>query len=230
MQDTDWRPSPCPTCGEMREAAEHPVCENSSCSSLFKTLKELDVKPGDKVQLVSLGKKNIVIPPPWPIATVKDDLSVYFSDYGNFSYTHDAKFRLVSRAEISHIIVYEGREYDLYKLEMPIEYLKATARPVYDALTAWEHGLEWWLFDGRWAPTTNEFPLFSNTVYRARPAPKKKMIETRSGNCWAELTKSRPELWTLDVYEGANQGMIHGHWTATIEDGKPVEIIWRAVK
>lgn len=28
MRDTDWRPSPCPTCGRMRHAAEHPVCDN----------------------------------------------------------------------------------------------------------------------------------------------------------------------------------------------------------
>jgi hypothetical protein len=31
MQDTDWRPSPCPLCGEMREAARTPLCSNVSC-------------------------------------------------------------------------------------------------------------------------------------------------------------------------------------------------------
>jgi hypothetical protein len=31
MRDTDWRPSPCPVCGETREAAEHPVCLNAGC-------------------------------------------------------------------------------------------------------------------------------------------------------------------------------------------------------
>lgn len=31
MQDTDWRPSPCPECGEMREAAKYPVCGNREC-------------------------------------------------------------------------------------------------------------------------------------------------------------------------------------------------------
>jgi hypothetical protein len=32
MEDTDWRPSACPVCGEMREAARHPVCRNVDCS------------------------------------------------------------------------------------------------------------------------------------------------------------------------------------------------------
>lgn len=32
MEDTDWRPSPCPVCGEMREAARNPVCRNPDCS------------------------------------------------------------------------------------------------------------------------------------------------------------------------------------------------------
>jgi hypothetical protein len=27
VRDTDWRPSPCPKCGKMRAAAEHPVCD-----------------------------------------------------------------------------------------------------------------------------------------------------------------------------------------------------------
>ena len=31
MEDTDWRPSPCPGCGKMRDAARHPVCENTNC-------------------------------------------------------------------------------------------------------------------------------------------------------------------------------------------------------
>lgn len=31
MGDTDWRPSICPTCGEWREAAEHPLCRNPNC-------------------------------------------------------------------------------------------------------------------------------------------------------------------------------------------------------
>jgi len=31
MEDTDWRPSPCPHCGEMRGAAKNPVCQNHAC-------------------------------------------------------------------------------------------------------------------------------------------------------------------------------------------------------
>ncbi len=32
MEDTDWRPTPCPRCGTMREATRHPVCENKKCN------------------------------------------------------------------------------------------------------------------------------------------------------------------------------------------------------
>ena len=35
MEDTDWRPSPCPECGVMREAARNPVCRNVACDNLF---------------------------------------------------------------------------------------------------------------------------------------------------------------------------------------------------
>ena len=32
MEDTDWRPTPCPHCDEMRQAAQYPVCENKYCN------------------------------------------------------------------------------------------------------------------------------------------------------------------------------------------------------
>lgn len=31
MQDTDWRPTPCPLCGVMRKAEQYPVCQNNLC-------------------------------------------------------------------------------------------------------------------------------------------------------------------------------------------------------
>lgn len=33
MRDTDWRPSPCPSCGMMRAASEHPLCSDAQCPS-----------------------------------------------------------------------------------------------------------------------------------------------------------------------------------------------------
>jgi hypothetical protein len=32
MQDTDWRPTPCPHCGVMRHAERQPRCHNSNCN------------------------------------------------------------------------------------------------------------------------------------------------------------------------------------------------------
>ena len=31
MEDTDWRPSPCPHCGSIRSAQRNPICKNPDC-------------------------------------------------------------------------------------------------------------------------------------------------------------------------------------------------------
>lgn len=31
MEDTDWRPSPCPSCGHLRAAEAFPICRNKKC-------------------------------------------------------------------------------------------------------------------------------------------------------------------------------------------------------
>jgi hypothetical protein len=44
MEDTDWRPSPCPVCGVLRAAVKYPKCHNKECeigeSSTIDKLKE----------------------------------------------------------------------------------------------------------------------------------------------------------------------------------------------
>lgn len=44
MEDTDWRPSPCPLCGEMREAARTPVCRNVACDCYVGTSRSMKSK------------------------------------------------------------------------------------------------------------------------------------------------------------------------------------------
>lgn len=44
MRDTDWRPSPCPLCGELRAAAKHPVCSNPKCE--YKSMKNTKTNSG----------------------------------------------------------------------------------------------------------------------------------------------------------------------------------------
>lgn len=124
-----------------------------------------------------------------------------------------------------HIIEHEGREYDLYKLEMPIGLLRAIAKPVYDALKAWPHGIEIWSYGSRlWVEVVD--PDWHRVyIYRAKPVPKEPMIETRSGECYVDMYHAdrRPSFWTMP-------GILHtkGNWTATLEDGKLVRIIWEA--
>lgn len=125
-----------------------------------------------------------------------------------------------------HIIEHNGREYDLTKLEMPIGFLKATARPVFDALVAWPHGWELWLYS-RCAWASMHIPLWNeDTVYRAKPAPKKPVIETMSGKCCADMFSGSRPSFTLHLSDWETPG----HWIATLEDGKPVRIVWEANK
>lgn len=35
MEDTDWRPSPCPECGQWRDAAKYPICMNKECRYFY---------------------------------------------------------------------------------------------------------------------------------------------------------------------------------------------------
>lgn len=66
MEDTDWRPSPCPECGQWRDAAKYPICMNKECKYFYykgdinekgqlmkSTMKYLWVKEGRAPMIVS---------------------------------------------------------------------------------------------------------------------------------------------------------------------------------
>ena len=52
MEDTDWRPSPCPLCGEIREAAKNPICHNTVCQT-----KTFAVHSNERERSMKLGEK-----------------------------------------------------------------------------------------------------------------------------------------------------------------------------
>ena len=62
MEDTDWRPSPCPVCGEMREAARNPVCRNPDCSEdvAKRHLKTMKTEPKRYVWIRADGEAKII--------------------------------------------------------------------------------------------------------------------------------------------------------------------------
>jgi len=53
MEDTDWRPSSCPVCGEMREAARHPVCRNVDCAVV---LAKRNLKPAIEQEETNMNR------------------------------------------------------------------------------------------------------------------------------------------------------------------------------
>ena len=48
MRDTDWRPSNCPECGRIRNAAEHPVCDNPDCAANPKGKRTMNKKEPER--------------------------------------------------------------------------------------------------------------------------------------------------------------------------------------
>lgn len=74
MRDTDWRPTPCPHCGVMREAKEYPVCENNQCV-LFALVGDVAIKQTERT--MEKEKKYL-----WQHAgrelRIIDDLSLLF--------------------------------------------------------------------------------------------------------------------------------------------------------
>ena len=51
MEDTDWRPSACPECGRLRNAARYQVCENIEC-------RDYGRGGPDKVERTMTSKEN----------------------------------------------------------------------------------------------------------------------------------------------------------------------------
>lgn len=61
MEDTDWRPSPCPTCGKTREAARNPVCCNIACDNYIgRTMRMID-KESKQYLWLQVGRAPVLV-------------------------------------------------------------------------------------------------------------------------------------------------------------------------
>ena len=79
MEDTDWRPSPCPACGITREARRNPICLNPECDSRNVVVTP---RPDDEMDLTQNVKAHGLLHPEtqaafkaWP-----HEVEVYLSD------------------------------------------------------------------------------------------------------------------------------------------------------
>ena len=61
MEDTDWRPSPCPGCGVMRDAARHPVCENTNCEFYHSNVKSYHQAKNERTMTPKEPKRYVWI-------------------------------------------------------------------------------------------------------------------------------------------------------------------------
>ena len=61
MEDTDWRPSPCPGCGVMRDAARHPVCENTNCEFYHSNVKSYHQAENERTMTLNTSKRYVWI-------------------------------------------------------------------------------------------------------------------------------------------------------------------------
>lgn len=62
MEDTDWRPSPCSSCGKMRDATRNPVCKNKDCD-MYENNKTRMMKPKEEKRyiLIREGESPIIL-------------------------------------------------------------------------------------------------------------------------------------------------------------------------
>lgn len=111
MEDTDWRPSACPECGRLRNAARYPVCDNYLCS-------EYGRGGPDKVERTMTSKENkryVWIRENGDATTTSDPVKVWQDP--NFDRVKDRIFQLGAEVEVQVTVqvknktVYRERSY-----------------------------------------------------------------------------------------------------------------------
>lgn len=111
MEDTDWRPSPCPKCGLMREAARHPVCRNVDCS-------EDVAKRHLKTIINKEPKRYLWVRKDWTMSIIEDPAALLDpTQYSNFDAENDRIFEIGPEVEVKVTVevknktVYRERSY-----------------------------------------------------------------------------------------------------------------------
>lgn len=134
------------------------------------TLSELNVKPGDVVQIVRGGKNNPVDHFDAPSSTVNKQKGVVALG-GSYTYDYDARFRIISRA---------APPVDLTAIREPFGLLDEVYGPgTQEAMRSHGGPYEMFDIDGKWSEWE---PRWSPGIaYRVKPAPK---VETVTFDGW----------------------------------------------
>jgi hypothetical protein len=101
MRDTDWRPTPCPHCGVMREAKQYPVCENKHCN-YFALVGDVAVKQMERT--MKKEQKYVWIAMNCKPPVIINDLAALFK-HPDFDADNDQIFELGPEVKIKMQIV-----------------------------------------------------------------------------------------------------------------------------
>ena len=99
MEDTDWRPSPCPECGELREAAKYPVCENKNCRDFGRGGPDKIQK--ERTMINKEPKRYLWVRKDWAMSIIEDPVALLDpTQYSNFDKENDHIYEIGPEVEV----------------------------------------------------------------------------------------------------------------------------------
>ena len=108
MEDTDWRPSPCPGCGEMREAARHPVCKNTNCEFYHLNVKSYHQAENERTMTQNTSKRYVWIRADGEAKIIDTDIVELWQD-PCFSKKEDRIYELGAEVEIKVTVAVKNK-------------------------------------------------------------------------------------------------------------------------
>lgn len=116
MEDTDWRPSACPLCGEMREAQRTPVCKNPKCDYHVNVDRTM-IKPKE-------SKRYLWVRKDWTMSIIENPVELLDpTKFEGFDQENDRIYEIGPEVEVKVSVevknkpVYRERSYDFNQKE-----------------------------------------------------------------------------------------------------------------
>jgi hypothetical protein len=99
MEDTDWRPSSCPECGKLREAARYPVCENKNCRDFGRG--GIDKNQKERTMINKEPKRYLWVRKDWTMSIIEDPVALLDpTQYSNFDKENDHIYEIGPEVEV----------------------------------------------------------------------------------------------------------------------------------
>lgn len=107
MEDTDWRPSPCPGCSAIRKARKNPYCENINCF-YYKNVQSHNQADKERTMMSTKEPKQYVWIRPHGVAEVITD-PVEVWQRPNFDREKDRIYELGNEVEVSITVAVKNK-------------------------------------------------------------------------------------------------------------------------